>query len=217
MDIGEIYKITCPAGKIYVGQCVKYLSNGKQYGTLGRWNSHLSDSRRSNGGNCRLLNIAIREMGELSFKVETIMTTHVSLLDLYEEATICLLDTTNTAVGYNIRFGGKHTRLSDQTRMIMSNNRKAKPCFSQAHTQTTKDKISKTLIDKTIRLSHDGVILPKYVKYIHWDDRQGYAIVSHPKCKKKYFVSTKSSVSVDEQFKRCIDYLTTISAGSSPN
>jgi group I intron endonuclease len=205
MNQGEIYKISCPRGKVYIGQCVSYLSNGTKYGTHGRWINHLSDARRKNGGNCRLLNKAIREHGENAFSIQVLLTTHTSLLDFYEETIINLLETTNADNGYNLRAGGNHSRLSEQTKLIMSNNRKLKPCFSQAHSQKTKDQISQTLIQNTVRLNYDGRILPKYVKYIDWKDRVGYAIVSHPKCKLKYFVSLNCSL--EEQYFKCVEYL----------
>jgi hypothetical protein len=204
-ELGEIYKITCPDGKIYIGQCVSYLSNGKKYGTHGRWLNHLADSRRQNGGNCRRLNEAIRMFGENAFIVETLLTTHISLLDFYEEITISLLNCTNIVHGYNIRQGGNHSRLSHQTKQTMSFNRQVKPCFKQQHEQLTKEKISKTLINNVVRYNIDNKILPKYMKYINWKDRQGYAIVSHPECKLKYFVSRKQTL--EDQYNRCIEFL----------
>lgn len=195
----------CPNGKVYIGQCVSILSNGTIYGTHGRWINHLSDARRYNGGNCRRLNEAIRVYGAQSFKVEKLLQTHVSLLDMYEEATISLLDSTNPEHGYNLRYGGNHSRLSEITKEIMSINRRNKPCFAQPHTQETKQKISQTLISNVVRTSHTGSILPKYVKFIDWKDRKGYAVVSHPKCKLKYFVS--KATDLDTQLNSCIQFI----------
>jgi group I intron endonuclease len=150
MDQGEIYQIICPHGKVYIGQCVCILSNGKKYGTQKRWNSHLSDARQKNGGNCRRLNEAIRTFGGNAFKIKILLVTHVSLLDLYEEITISLFDSTNPECGYNLRQGGNHSRLSECTKQLMSTNRKLKPCFSQCHSQATKEKISCTLINNVV-------------------------------------------------------------------
>ena len=38
MDIGEIYCITSPSNKKYIGQCVKLLSNGKKWGYIFKFN-----------------------------------------------------------------------------------------------------------------------------------------------------------------------------------
>lgn len=203
LDTGEIYKLTCPKGKVYIGQCVTFLSNGTKYGTRARWINHQSDARRANGGNCRRLNEAIRAYGEANFKVETLLITHVSLLDIYEEGTISLLESTNPMHGYNLRHGGNHSRLSLETRLRMRQSRLN--CSRPKHSKKTKEQISKTLIDNVIRYDVNGKILPKYVKFINWTDRTGYAIVSHPKCKIKYFVS--KSKTLEDQYNRCGNYL----------
>ena len=65
--------------------------------------------------------------------------------------------------------------------------------------------ISDTLISNNIRYGHKNQQLPKYVKFHDWKDRKGYAIISHPKCKKKDFVSKNKSL--DELYEECIKYL----------
>jgi hypothetical protein len=69
-----------------------------------------------------------------------------------------------------------------------------------------KQKISETLKNNVIRIDADGKELPKYVKYIDWSDRKGYAIVSHPNCKLKYFVSKKKDLK--DLYDKCMAYLT---------
>jgi hypothetical protein len=186
---GEIYKITCPIGKVYIGQCVLYLSNGKKYGHIGRWRTHITDSRRKNGGTCRRLNEAIRFFGESNFSVELIKTVHVLELDFHEQEYIKKYDSTNIEKGYNLREGGKHSRASLETRQLMREKRMQYTL--PLPSEETKIKISNTLINNVERFDHDGKKLPKYIKYIDWKDRRGYAIVSHSKCKLKYFVSIK--------------------------
>lgn len=201
MDQGEIYKLTCPTGKVYIGQCVTILSNGSKYGTRGRWLSHISDSKRQNGGNCRRLNEAIRLYGDEKFTVETLLNVNTYMLDEYEAKFIALYNSTNIDCGYNLRHGGNHSRLSADTRAIMSKNRILKPNFQQPHSESTKQKLRDANIDKVIRYGHTGQILPKYVKYVNWKDRKGYCIVSHPQCKIKYFVSNQS---LDDLYEQCI-------------
>jgi hypothetical protein len=208
MDIGEIYKITGPDGKVYIGQSVCQLSNGTKYGTHGLWVNHLSDARKSNGGNCRKLNYAIKKFGEQAFYVQPLISTNTSMLDYYESRFIKEFKSNESEYGYNLRSGGNHSRLSLETRKIMSDQRRINPCFQQPHSAQTKAKISNALIEQTIRKNGDGSFLPKYVKYIKWKDRHGYAIVSHPKCKIKYFVS--KSYSLPQLLEKCIEYLTTL-------
>ena len=45
---GEIYCLTSPSGKKYVGQCVKQLSSGKKWGYIQRWKDHIRDANSKN-------------------------------------------------------------------------------------------------------------------------------------------------------------------------
>ena len=92
----------------------------------------------------------------------------------------------------------------------MSINRKLNPCFQISHSDETKIKISNALINNVIRYDHSNNILPKYVKFINWKDRQGYAIISHPKCKIKYFVS--KLLILDELLEKCLMFLESLSS-----
>ncbi len=69
-------------------------------------------------------------------------------------------------------------------------------------------RISQTLVDNAIRYDLDGTQLPKYVKYVDWKDRRGYAIISHPKCKKKDFVSKRKPLDTLKQ--ECMTYLASL-------
>ena len=71
--------------------------------------------------------------------------------------------------------------------------------------RTTREQIADTMITNTVRFSHDNKELPKYVKYIDWKDRRGYAIVSHPNCKIKYFVSKNKPL--EDLYTNCMEYL----------
>jgi hypothetical protein len=66
--LGEIYCITSPSGKKYVGQCMKHLSNGRKHGYSGRWKEHIRDANYKN--NCRLLNASIRKYKPENFTLE---------------------------------------------------------------------------------------------------------------------------------------------------
>ena len=204
---GEIYLVKSPCNKYYIGQALCVLSNGKQYGTYERWKGHLSDAKCKNGGNCRILNHAINKYDQCNFDVHPILTTTIDKLDEYEIYFIEEYKSMDRTFGYNIRNGGRTGSLSQETRDIMSKNRSIKPCFKQKHTEETKIKISQTLISNVERIGHTGAILPKYVKFIDWIDRKGYAVVSHPQCKLKYFVSTKTDPNLDQLYSKCIKYI----------
>ena len=69
-NLGEIYCITSPSGKKYVGQCVKILSSGKNRGYISRWKEHITDAYYKDC--CRLLNSSIRKYGHENFTIEVL-------------------------------------------------------------------------------------------------------------------------------------------------
>ena len=196
---GEIYKLTSPSGKCYIGQTT--------YTSEFRWVSHIRDAKAKDGGRCRLLNNAIRKHGEDRFELEIILKCNKEILNHYEEKFILLYQSNNSDFGYNLRLGGNLSKLADSTKKLMSEAKQGDKHnnWGKKASMETKLKIQNTLIEKTIRVSHDNEILPKYIKYIKWVDREGYAIVSHPKIKIKYFVSVKKSN--EEKLRSAIEYL----------
>ena len=193
-DYAEIYLVISPSNKRYVGKANLVTSKGKQHGSHKRWLGHLSDARAANGGNCRLLNEEIRLHNFENFEIIPILTCTVNNTAKFEKVMIREFNSrhhpTQNPNGLNLQEGGNSGKLSLETREIMSLNRQVKPHFCKPHSEETKRKISQTLIDNVTRYDYDGSELPKYVKYINWNDRRGYQIVSHPCLKNKYFVST---------------------------
>jgi hypothetical protein len=192
----EIYIIISPSGRQYVGKANCFDSKGRSHGTLGRWKGHLRDARSKDGGRCRLLNTEIRSYNHDDFIVQPLLTCLINDTPIYERQMIQSFDTLyrkDNQMGLNINEGGNSGNLSEETKQRMSESRKA---FANKHpdrcklNDETKRKISQTLIDNVTRYDHDGSELPKYVKYINWNDRRGYQVVSHPCFKNKYFVST---------------------------
>lgn len=204
----EIYLITSPSGKQYVGKANCVDSKGHTHGTIGRWKGHLRDAKAINGGRCRLLNQEIREYDPSHFAVECILVCHVEYTWYYERLCISQWNTlyhkTNNPQGLNINEGGNSGYLSEETRSLMSQSRKAYVRNNPDSTKVsdaTKAKISKSLIDNVKRRGHDDRELPKYMKYVNWKDRKGYQIISHPLCSCKYFVS--STVPIEELYNQC--------------
>jgi hypothetical protein len=208
----EIYIIISPSGKKYIGKANCMTSTNKSHGTQGRWKSHIYDSRAQDGGRCRLLNEEIRKYDHKLFIVTPLLTCKVNDTPIFERLFIQEYNTLHcidNPMGLNILQGGNYGPLPESVRMTMSINRKIKPHFTKPHTEETKKQISESLIDIVKRYDHKGNILPKYIKYVNWNDRRGYQIVSHPKCKCKYFVSTKTDL--DVLYSQCYDFLETLS------
>jgi group I intron endonuclease len=205
---GDIYVLQSPSGKCYVGQAIHFLTKGKQWGTEERWVSHIHDSNRKNGGTCRKLNYAIRKYGPGNFNVNTLLVCRLEYLDYFEQMFIA--EYNSNGEGYNLRKGGNKSELSTETRNLMSiaQTGDRNHNYGKSPKDETKKKISVTLINNVERYDHLERRLPKYIKFIDWEDRKGYAIVSHPECKIKYFVSCKIDIAL--LFQKCLTHLRTL-------
>jgi hypothetical protein len=135
---------------------------------------------------CQSMTNAIEHYGRENMKIETILTCTKDKLSFYQQHFIKEFNT------YEPHGLNNTTNVKDEVRA----------------------KISKTLLDNIERKDYDGTILPKYVKFINQKDQKGYAIVSHPKCKQRKFVTTDKNVSFlqlkSKQFQRCMEYLATL-------
>ena len=109
--LSQIYCLTSPSGKVYIGQTVKYCSGGKPRGVETRWKQHVNDARLFKEGkktaSCRRLVYAINKYGADNFEVEVLDECHKDLLDDNEEKYISMFDSCNPENGYNIRKGGR--------------------------------------------------------------------------------------------------------------
>ena len=186
---GEIYCITSPSGKKYVGQCLKYLSNGRKHGHIGRWKEHIRDANYKNC--CRLLNASIRKYGPENFNIEILTECLEDELNYYEKYYISNLNATKPN-GYNLTDGGDVCKQSEETSELKRLSMIGK-------------NLGKTY-DKRIRKCVEDSELPKYVR--HYRDssgKEGYRISNHPNIKDKSFLSKK--ISLDEKLELALNYL----------
>jgi group I intron endonuclease len=186
---GEIYCLTSPSGKKYIGQCVKQLSNGKNWGYIQRWKEHIRDANSRNY--CRLLNNAISKYGSNCFTIEIIKECNINDLNYYEEHYITLYNTLSPN-GYNLTSGGSMCRQSKETQLLKR-----------------KSMIGKNLgkeLPKRSRIRPEDNDLPKYVRY--YTDclgKEGYRISHHPTLKDKSFLSKR--IPLEEKLKLALEYL----------
>jgi hypothetical protein len=193
MDIGEIYCLTSPSNKKYVGQCVKILSSGKKWGYLNRWKQHIRDA--TNGKDyCRLLNNAIRKYKPGNFTIEIIKECEIKDLDYNENLYIEQLNTM-TPNGYNLTSGKTMSRQSDETKELRRKNMIGK-------------NLGKVL-DKRPRQRPEDLYLPKYLRYYKDSfGKEGYRISHHPNLKEKSFVSKYTSM--EDKLQLAIKYLNSV-------
>lgn len=136
-----------------------------------RFREHYYDAVDPNKNHCVVLNNAIRKYGISSFTVKELYKCDNSLLNYYEQYYISYF---NTIVpnGYNIKPGGS----------------------SCTHNELTKEKISKSLMGRTI--SHNTRLkisknknncLPMYMIYRHINGKVKFRICNHPMGKDRQF------------------------------
>jgi len=194
MEFGDIYCLTSPSGKKYIGQAVKKLKNGKKWGYINRWKDHIRDSKYKNC--CRLLNNAINKYGYESFNVELIKECAIDELNMYEKQYILEYNTLSPN-GYNLTTGGisfiqtAETQMLKRISMIGKNKGKVYPKRSRK------------------RIEENN--LPKYIRrYIDSSEKEGYRVSSHPSLKSKSFLS--KSLTMEEKLQLAISYLNTVNA-----
>lgn len=136
MNSGTIYLITnIINGKMYIGQTVNYLSNGKKWGVINRWKKHVKNSENENP-ECRLIGSAIKKYGKDNFSIQELIICNIEHLNYYEYDFINLYNTLSPN-GYNLISGGKNGRFhSEETKKLMSLTRTGKK-----HSEETKIKI----------------------------------------------------------------------------
>ena len=188
-NYGDIYCITSPSGKKYIGQCVKKLSSGKNRGYLSRWKEHITDAKTRDF--CRLLNTSIRKYGHENFTIELLKECPLEVLNYYEKYYISHYNTLNQ-FGYNLTDGGIVCKQSKETNELKRQSMIGKNLGKR--------------YPKRIRKNVEDASLPKYVR--HYKDssgKEGYRISNHPTIKDKSFVS--KHISMDEKLKFALDYL----------
>jgi len=198
MNLGEIYCLTSPSGKKYVGQCGKFLSSGKNWGAEKRWKQHIRDA--TNGKDyCRLLNNAIRKYTPEKITIEILKECNIDELDNYEILFISSLNTMSPN-GYNLTSGGKcNSRQSEETKKLKSESGMGK--------NKGRD------MEKRERIRPEDIDLPKYVSsYKNKEGKEGYRNQHHPQLKDKSFLSKK--LSMGDKLKLALEYLNTAPSSS---
>lgn len=105
----EIYLITSPSGKRYVGQANTVCYKGKPRGANKRWREHVAQ------GKSFLLSAAIKKYGADAFVRELLLTCPEKDADKMEDLAIVMYNTL-TPGGYNLRRGGRGGTMSDESR-----------------------------------------------------------------------------------------------------
>ncbi len=98
-DLVDIYLITGPTGKRYVGQASCVNKQGHSHGTAGRFRQHCNGHKKFH------INAAIQKHGKACFQVETLTTVPRHKADASEKFAIVAYNSLAPA-GYNLTTGG---------------------------------------------------------------------------------------------------------------
>lgn len=119
----EIYKITnIINGKLYIGQAVSHILNHgryRPYGRNGRFKCHISEAFSNKKHQSQYLNNAIKKYGIKNFKVELISNCNTENANDYEIFYIKLYNSTFPN-GYNLNYGGKVIKHTDESKKRVS-------------------------------------------------------------------------------------------------
>jgi hypothetical protein len=232
---GEVYKITSPCGKIYIGQTKCLVKRKDKYiiwGTQKRWKAHINEANSLKKEGCLKLNNYINKYKSDNFIVEVLLICDIKYLDYYES---CMINKYNTIYpnGLNLKTGGANGIFSEETKLKMSNSAKGRIFSSETIEKIRQGNLGKIVSDETkekLRIANTGKKLtyetkqkisnfqkdylqpkrkhfglPDYIYRINYSNKQGYTIKNHPSVPNKYFVS--SSISMEEKLKLAIQYL----------
>ena len=210
---GEIYMITSPNGKTYIGQVKCYYKNNTvQAGTQVRWNRHIRDSKNNAK---TILAKSIRKYGYKNFKVKTILICDLEKLNYFE---IKYIRQYNTLIpnGLNmVNGGGVHSG-------------KGNPNYGKKTSEEAKEKMREKLVGRKLsdsvkqnmRKAAENKVqprrvytdLPEYIYHISNSKLEGYEVRNHSIKKNRKFASMR--LSMNEKLNLAIDYLNINEEGS---
>ena len=122
--LSEVYLLTNTINnKKYVGQAVTHILNhGKyrRYGSIKRFNSHVSEAYSKKKNQCYYLNNSIKKYKRENFKITVLCVSSKDNIDYWEDYYIKHYDTLYPK-GYNLKSGGQHFIPTLESRIRVSN------------------------------------------------------------------------------------------------
>lgn len=186
---GDVYMITSPSGKSYIGQAIKFLPNGRRHGYVQRFKQHIYEAKTNKNFSVALDN-ALRKYNYEGFKLVLLKECPTEELNFWEQAFIKQYNTL-TPNGYNLTEGGSNGKQSEAT------------CYKRQQSMLGKNKGK--VYPRKARLDNNEE-LPKYIR--HYKDKsgkEGYRISNHPYLKDRSFLS--KTFSMEHKLTLAMQYL----------
>ena len=192
-DFGDIYCITnITNNKQYIGQCVKFYSNGRKNGYKNRYKRHIREALNETS-NCVVLSKAIKKYGLNNFKIYPILSCLKTDLNYYENYYIIKYNTLSPH-GYNLITGKSNYEISEYTRNKLK---------SITLTKERKIQIREHFLGKCFRKRKND--LPMYIYLIK---NKGYEVRHNELKIRKVYTSKK--LNMDIKLKKAKEYLQSI-------
>ena len=169
LNMGVIYKIVAPNGKVYVGQTIHNVER--------RWKEHIIDANDARKDHCKLLNRSIRKYGSDNFSIEVIEMCDNSKLNQRETYYIHTLSTLKPN-GLNLKLGGSNGSHIDETKQKISNALKGCEVPESRRLKLSKTKKNNDLPMYLIHVKHNNEII-------------GYRVCNHPIGGEKKFTNKR--------------------------
>lgn len=136
----EIYQLTAPNGKVYVGQAQVHRRAAGSWvlnGAKGRWRQHMFFASTNSKVQCRLLYASMRKHGSDNFQHQLLETVPKAEADECEIKWIAQLNAL-APNGLNLTAGGGAAQISEETRYRMSEKAKLRKASNATRLKMSK-------------------------------------------------------------------------------
>lgn len=179
---------TCVFQKSTINGSLKYVPNGYK----GRWRAHVNSMKNPNTG-CRKLINALNYYGVDAYVCWPLITCTAETVNMWEEFFIAEYNTLSP-YGCNLKAGGAGSRLSEETKKLISESQMGKVIPQD----------QRLLISKTKKTDPN---LPPYVIWCNDTERgyTGYKVNKHPVLPERCF--TSNTLTMEQKLQQAKDYL----------
>ena len=167
---GEIYIITSPCSKQYIGQTTTLAQRKDKFikwGYIQRWRQHVNEANSKTKEGCVKLNAYINKYGANNFKVELILVCDKNDLNYFETRMIKEYNSLSPG-GLNLKSGSfEKVVFSEETKLKMSNSAKGRTFTEETIEKIRQGNLGKVVSDETrekLRKANTGFVVSDETK-----------------------------------------------------